>query len=166
MTRQRLAATRLTPWRSAARAGMTLAVLGLSVSASASLGGDLTSVQTDRVRMQAALVRVASGNTYTVHEMRASSGTIVREFVSQTGTVFGVAWQGPSIPDLRLVLGMYFAPYAQAAQAAQRKRAGHGPVRIEEPGFVVEQSGHPRAFSGRAYVPQFVPAGTRVEAIR
>ena len=94
------------------------------------------------------------------------SGTTVREFVSQTGTVFAVAWQGPSIPDLRQVLGMYFAPYAQAAQAAQRKRAGHGPLRIEEPGLVVEQSGHPRAFTGRAYVPHFVPLGIRLDVIR
>ena len=42
----------------------------------------------------------------------------------------------------------------------------HGPRRIEEPTFVVEQSGHPRAFAGRAYVPQIVPAGIGPEVIR
>jgi hypothetical protein len=145
---------------------MTLVILGLSVPASASLGGDLSSVQTDQVRMRGAVMQVANRNAYTVHEMRAESGTTVREFVSQTGTVFAVAWQGPSIPDLRQVLGIYFAPYAQAAQAAQKKRAGHGPLRIEAPGLVVEQSGHPRAFTGRAYVPQFLPAGIGPDIIR
>src|SRR6202140_4381164 len=130
--------SKLMRWSSTARASMTLVMLGLSVPASASLGGDLSSVQTDQARMRGAVIRIANGNTYTVHEMRAASGTTVREFVSQAGTVFAVAWQGPSIPDLRQVLGMYFAPYAQAAQAVQRKRAGHGPLRIEEPGLVVE----------------------------
>ena len=155
-----------TGWPSTVVTSMTLVLLGLSAPASASLGGDLSSVQTDRVHMQGALIQIASGNTYTVHEMRAASGTTVREFVSQAGTVFAVAWQGPSIPDLRQVLGTYFAPYAEAAQAAQRKRAGHGPMKIEEPGLVVEQSGHPRAFTGRAYVPQFVPAGVGPDVIR
>jgi hypothetical protein len=156
---------RLTRWPSTV-ASMTLVALGLSVPASASLGGDLSSVQTDQARMRGAVIRIANGNTYTVHEMRAASGTTVREFVSQAGTVFAVAWQGPSIPDLRQVLGMYFAPYAQAALAAQRKRAGHGPQKIEENGLVVEQGGHPRAFAGRAYVTQFVPAGVAPDVIR
>jgi hypothetical protein len=157
---------RLTGWSSTARASMTLVMLGLSVPASASLGGDLSSVQTDQARMRGAVIQIVNGNAYTVHEMRAASGTTVREFVSPAGTVFAVAWQGPSIPDLRQVLGMYFAPYAQAAQAAQRKRAGHGPLKIEQPGLVVEQSGHPRAFAGRAYVPQFMPAGLGPDVIR
>src|ERR1700692_3293890 len=125
--------SKLMRWSSTARASMTLVMLGLSVPASASLGGDLSSVQIDQVRMRGAVMKVANRNAYTVHEMRAESGTTVREFVSPTGTVFAVAWQGPSIPDLRQVLGMYLAPYAQGAQAAPRKRAGHGPLRADEP---------------------------------
>jgi hypothetical protein len=111
-------------------------------------------------------MRVTSNSSFTVHELRAATGTTIREYVSQSGKVFGVAWDGPTLPDLRQVLGVYFAPYMQAAQAAQKKRAGRGPRRIEEPTFVVEQSGHPRAFAGRAYVPQMVPAGSGPEDIR
>jgi hypothetical protein len=143
-----------------------LAVLGFSAQAAASLGGDLGSIQTDQVRLQGAVMRVTSRDTFTVHEMRASTGTTVREYVSSSGKVFGVAWDGPTIPDLRQVLGVYFPAYLEAAQAAQKKRLGHGPVRIEAPTFVVEQSGHPRAFVGRAYVPQFVPAGIGAEIVR
>jgi hypothetical protein len=144
----------------------TLVVLALPVRASASLGGDVGSVRADQVRMQGALMQITNGGTYAVHEMRASSGTTVREYVSPSGTVFAVAWQGPAIPDLRQVLGIYFAPYAQAAQAAQRKRAGHGPLVIQEPTLVAEVSGHPRAFVGRAYLPQLVPAGIHPDVIR
>ena len=141
-------------------------ILPLSVPASASLGGDLDSVQTDLVRIKGALMRVNNSGAFTMHEMRASNGTTVREYVSASGKVFGVAWEGPILPDLRQVLGAYFGPYVEAAQAAQKKRVGHGPVRIEEPTFVVEQGGHPRAFTGRAYVPQLMPAGTGTEVIR
>ena len=110
-------------------------------------------------------MKITNG-AYAVHEMRASSGTTVREYVSSSGRVFAVAWQGPSIPDLRQVLGTYFTPYVQAAQAAQKKRAGHGPLLIQEPNLVAEVSGHPRAFVGRAYLPQLVPAGLQPDAIR
>jgi len=151
---------------STAAASMTLVVLGLSVRASASLGGDVSSVQADQVRMQGALMKMTNIDGYAVHEMRAASGTTVREYVSSAGRVFAVAWQGPSIPDLRQVLGSYFAPYAQGAQAAQKKRAGHGPLLIQEPNLVAEVSGHSRAFVGRAYLPQLVPAGIHPDVIR
>jgi len=145
---------------------MTCVVLPWSIPASASLGGDLGSVQTDQVRIRGAVMRVTSSDRYTVHELRASTGTTVREYVSTSGKVFGVAWEGPTLPDLRQVLGVYFTSYVDAAQAARKKRVGHGPIHIEEPTFVVEQSGHPRAFVGRAYLPQFVPAGIGTELIR
>ena len=145
---------------------LLVCVPALSVPLEASLGGDVSSVQADRVRMQGALLQVTGTGAYTLHEMRAASGTIVREFVSPAGTVFGVAWQGPSVPDLRQLLGIYFEPYMQAAQAAQKARSGHGPLVIEQPGFVVERSGHARAFAGRAYVPQLLPAGVLPDVIR
>jgi hypothetical protein len=126
----------------------------------------MSSVQIDQARIQGSLMRVTTSNTFTVHELRASTGTTIREFVSSSGKVFGVAWDGPTIPDLRQVLGDYFQSYVKLAQAAQKKRAGHGPVRIEAPTFVVEQSGHPRAFTGRAYVPQLMPAGVGTEVVR
>jgi hypothetical protein len=147
-------------------AGVMLVLLTRSLPVSASLGGDVSSVQTDQVRIQGAVMKVTRNGTFTVHEMRAATGTIIREYVSASGVVFGVAWEGPTVPDLRQVLGVYFAPYLQAAQAAQQKRTGHGPFRIETPAFVVEQSGHPRAFAGRAYVLQLMPASTGAELIR
>jgi hypothetical protein len=114
-------------------------MLALPIHGHASLGGDEGSVQSDRVHMQGALLRITRSDAYTVHEMQAPSGTTVREYVSPSGTVFAVAWQGPR---------------------------GHGPLLIQEVGLVVQQSGHPRAFVGTAYVPQLLPPGVGVEAIR
>ena len=145
---------------------VTLVMLGRTLPAAASLGGDVSTVQADRLHMQGAVIQVTTTGPYTIHEMRAASGTSVREFVSPGGTVFGVVWQGPFMPDLRQVLGAYFDPYQRAAQAAQARRSGHGPLLIHEPDFIVEQSGHPRAFFGRAYVPQLMPAGVLADVIR
>ncbi len=130
--------------------------------AGAELGGNISTIQADQEHMKGTR-RVISNAAYSVHEIQASTGTTVREFVSPSGTVFGVAWQGPWNPDLRQLLGQYFGQYAQAAQ---NKRAGRGPVSIRQEGLVVEAGGHMRSFSGRAYLPQMMPQGVTSEVIK
>ena len=79
--------------------------------------------------------------------------------------VFGVAWDGPQIPDLRQILGNY---YDQFERSAAQRRLVHqrGPLAIEEPGLVVYSGGHMRAYTGKAYVPAELPQGVRPEEIR
>jgi Protein of unknown function (DUF2844) len=155
----------------AARARLTsalcvaIATLVVPASVSATLGRDASSVDADRVRMQGALIRIARDDAYTVHEMQSSSGTAVREYVSSTGTVFAVAWQGPWLPDLRQLLGPYFDDYQRALQAPGKRKA-RGPLTIELPDLTVQITGHPRAFSGRAFVPRLMPLRVQAEAIR
>jgi hypothetical protein len=127
----------------------------------AALGGPEATVEADRLQV-AGTARVLRSPAYTVHELQTPSGTVVREFVSPAGTVFGVAWQGPTMPDLRQVLGAYFEPYAQAAT----QRRAHGPLTVAQPGLVVHSGGHMRAFVGRAYIPQAVPPGVDAAAIK
>jgi hypothetical protein len=98
---------------------------------------------------------------------------VVREYVSTGGKVFGVAWQGPWVPDMRQLLGSYFDQFAranqaqaQANQAQKGARIRRGPVLIDEPGLVVQIGGHPRAFAGRAYVPDMLPSGVGAENIQ
>lgn len=120
----------------------------------AALGGDASSAQADQLSMKASARSTATGR-FTVHELQAPSGTTVREFASPAGKVFAVTWQGPWVPDLRQILGDYFEPYVQAAQA---KRAGRGPLEIRSGGLVAQSGGRMRAFAGRAYVPELMPA--------
>jgi hypothetical protein len=134
-------------------------------AASASLGGTAASVDADRVHLEGALLRIARAGPYSVHEIQSAAGTVVREFVSPAGTVFGVAWQGPWIPDLKQVLGAYFDQY-RAALRSRTGRRRRGPISIDTPGLVVQMAGHPRSFSGRAYVPQLVPDGVEPATIR
>jgi hypothetical protein len=139
------------------------ASLALSPPCFATLGGDLSSVKSDQTRLKAKL-QISPGERYSVHEMKASSGTTVREFATAEGKVFGVAWEGPWRPDLRQLLGSYFADFQQAAKT---KRTGHnGPLASATPRLVVEMSGRPRAFYGRAYAPDLVPSGVEPADVR
>ncbi|MGD0570365.1 MAG: DUF2844 domain-containing protein [Candidatus Sulfotelmatobacter sp.] len=140
-----------------------------AVPARAALGGDITSVQGDQLHMQGS-VRATVTASYTVHQIQSAAGTVVREYVSSSGKsagkVFGIAWQGPWPPDMRQLLGSYFDQYVQAANAQSTTRMGRRPVVIEQSGLVVQLGGHPRAFAGRAYVPEMLPAGVRTEDIQ
>jgi hypothetical protein len=155
-----IAATRL------ARCGVLALALTLPTPAFAALGGNAASVDADRVRIQGALMRIVRNDSYALHEIRSASGTMIREYVSASGTVFAVAWQGPWLPDLRQVLGAHFDRYETAMRSARRERKARGFVMIDHPDLVVQMSGHPRSFFGRAYVPALLPQGVQVEAIR
>src|SRR5262245_58503018 len=86
--------------------------------------------------------------------VEAADGTVVREYVSPAGLVFGLAWQGPTVPDMTQLLGAYFPAYQDTLHAAGRHR---GPWRVQMEDCVVELRGHLGAFSGRAYVPSRAP---------
>jgi len=132
-------------------------------SAFAVLGQDVSSVQSDGVHMKAA-VSVLPGQSYSVHELRAPTGTRIREFVSPAGQVFAISWQGPSIPDLRQLLGQYFDQYMQAAQTTPRVQ--RRVVHIETGDIVFESGGHMRFIVGRAYLRDKLPNGVSADAIR
>jgi hypothetical protein len=134
----------------------------LPVSAWAWLGGDAASVETDQQRMNADFTATQAPG-YTAYDMQTPSGTVVREFVSPTGRVFAVAWQGPSLPDLRQLLGTYFDRYVNGTNALG---AGARSRVVDEPGFVAYAGGHMRAFVGRAYIPESIPAGVNIADIR
>lgn len=140
-----------------------LLMLALPMTAFAALGGNESSIQAEQAQMRASRSITRTAN-YAVHELQAPTGHVIREYVSPSGTVFGVAWQGPSKPDLRQLLGTHFDDFIQASD--QKQRHGHGPLVIQLPGLVVVSAGHMRAFSGKAYLPQILPEGLRPETIQ
>jgi hypothetical protein len=143
-------------------AGLVLLALVVPARIYAELGGTVDSIQADQQVMKGSR-RITSAVNYSVHEIQAESGTKVREFVSPSGTVFGVAWSGPFKPDMRQLLGPYFDQYVQAIQSKRQRR---GAVVIQQPGLVVESSGHMRAFSGRAFLPQMTPQNVDPSTIK
>ncbi len=139
----------------------SLALGALAAPAYGALGGDSASVRAELLQMKGAL-RLTAGAGFTVHEISFPSGTLVREYLSPDDRVFAVSWRGGGIPDLRQLLGGYYAEFAQAAGAAPRNRHH---LAIERPGLVVQSGGHLRAFYGRAWAPALLPANFSVSSI-
>lgn len=94
---------------------------------------------------------------YTVSQSTLDSGTVVREYSDTAGKVFAVSWRGPTLPDLRTLLGEKFA--VMNAAAGQRARAGHSQLALDQSDMVLVSSGHMRAFAGHAWIPSALPAG-------
>ena len=131
--------------------------LGPCASAWASLGQDVPSVENDRAQLEGSIAITAAAS-HTVHEIQLPTGTVVREFVDASGTVFAVSWHGPFVPNLRQLLGSYLPALAEAARARQPRGPAHRGLLLETPELVVEAGGHMRALFGRAYIPALVPA--------
>jgi hypothetical protein len=146
----------------AAITGLILCV-AFSSGAQAGLGDVEASVGQDAAKLSGT-VQVLDHATYRVHAIDTAAGAEVREFVNPQGKVFGVAWNGPTMPNLRATLGKYFDQ--AAAAAARTKHGSHSRLEIREGGLVVESSGHPRAFSGRAYLPSALPDGFDLKELR
>ncbi|HEY6517168.1 MAG TPA: DUF2844 domain-containing protein [Steroidobacteraceae bacterium] len=128
--------------------------------AHAGLGATAASVEADRMSMKGQM-RTRSAAGYSVQEITAATGTVVREFVSSSGVVFAVSWYGPSMPDLQQTLGSYFTQFqasVQARRAQQPGPRGHNHLEIRTPSLVVRSFGHMRQYFGMAYVPALMPA--------
>jgi hypothetical protein len=160
---------------SAARALASVLLLTLPLPMWATLGDNAASVLTDQARMKGT-VRSVDNQTYVMHEITATSGAKVREFVTPGGAVFGVAWEGQQPPDLQQLLGPYYQQAKQARQAQVQlqdqnvsqsaPRAHRAPVVIQTPGLVLYEGGHVRSFHGAAYIPQLIPPGVQASDIR
>jgi hypothetical protein len=140
-------------------------ILLLALPAFAGLGENSNSVEADQAHMQGER-RITQAASYSVHEIKAPTGTIVREYVSASGQVFGVAWQGPWRPDMQQILASYFETYRQAADAQAKLHTGRQPLVINQPDLVVRSGGHMRAFAGQAYVPSLLPKGVTAATIQ
>lgn len=157
--------------RAAVCAALTGAALGVAAPALAELGGTPTPPPSGAtVRALSPLLHAqssaASAAAYSVTQTTLASGDIVREYVSTAGTVFGIAWSGPMMPDLPTLLGAYFTQYDSARVAQRTARPGRGPLNVQLPGLVVRSGGHMGAFSGQAYLPQSLPAGVSAADIQ
>jgi len=94
---------------------------------------------------------------YTVSQSTLDSGTVVREYSGADGVVFAVSWNGPTLPDLRTLLGDKFTSMTSAA--AKRPKAGHSQLAVDQSDVVIVSNGHMRSFAGHAWIPSALPAG-------
>jgi len=151
-----------TPGRVGALATLLMAAALAPGICLAALGQDASTVEADRMQMQAQRSITQSGS-FSVHELQLPGATRVREYLNSSHRVFAIAWSGPSIPDLQQLLGAYFVRYQAAVRPLGRSRR---PVAMQETDLVIHTGGHPRAFFGVAYLPLQLPSGVSGEQIR
>jgi hypothetical protein len=103
-------------------------------------------------------------SNYVLRDTTLATGTQVREYVSNSGVVFAVTWDGPFLPDLKALLGKYFD--TMAAESARVPRAGRSNIAVSVPEVVIHSGGHMRAFEGSAWIPAEFPAGFTTNDVR
>ena len=131
--------------------------------AQATLGESADSVASDLKTFEAARGTTMIRNGYTVQEI-ASDSVRVREYVSTSGVVFGIAWNGLIHPDLTQLLGSYANEYQEALQQTPRT-PGRRSHQVKTDRVIVEKWGHMRNLQGRAYAPALIPPGVSVDEI-
>lgn len=144
--------------------GLLVAVSMSAHRVQATLGESADSVEADRNALSAVRHSTSTHDRYTIQEI-GSVSVAVREYISPSGIVFGISWNGLINPDLKQVLGSYADEYQKALQRSPRK-LGQRHLQVKTNRVVVEQWGHMRNLQGRAYAPALIPPGVSVDEIR
>lgn len=126
-------------------------------SAPSDLGGTMTQTRMAARSLAASTATATSTAVYTVSQSTLDSGTIVREYMDTNSVVFAVSWKGPTLPDLRTLLGDKFT--VMTSNAAKRPKAGHSQLAVDQSDVVIISNGHMRAYAGQAWIPAALPAG-------
>jgi hypothetical protein len=133
---------------------------------SATVSNAVTHAATPAATPAAASASAASASSYTVRTTTLPVGTVVNEYVGADGVVFGVAWQGPRIPNLPTLLDSYFPQYVEGIQNQRVNGGGRGNVSVTGSALVVRSGGHMGSFAGQAYLPPALPAGVSASDIK
>jgi uncharacterized membrane protein len=141
--------------------GLLMLAMG-SLPAWAALGSDVSSVNSDTQVLRGQHIMVAKVG-YNLHQITMSDGSVVKEFVSPAGTVFGISWNGHFAPNLQQLLGTYMTNFQQGQRTQYVRRRA---ITIQGDNFVFSSMGHMRSFRGRAYVPGLVPANLTPEVVQ
>jgi len=144
--------------------GLSVAIIATVQQAQATLGESVNSITLDRKALPAVRRATTVRNGYTVHEI-ASDSTVVREYVSPSGIVFGIAWNGLIHPDLTQLLGAYAGEYQEALRQTPRQ-LGRRRLQVKTNRVVVEKWGHMRNLQGRTYAPDLIPPGVNIDEIK
>jgi hypothetical protein len=131
-------------------------------AAHAALGATADSVTRDEATLKG-VDFVTPTTKYDLHEIKAATGTTVREYVSRQGTVFAVAWEGPTTPDLAQLLGSSYSRYLAEART---HRNGHHLLSINTPDLVVSVVRLQRSSIGHVHLPALVPSGVAAAELR
>ena len=140
---------------------LLLALVVGATPAWAELGG---SVNQQAVLIQEPSSVVATTRQLAAYQITTTAGTQIKEYTNASNTVVAVSWQGPTLPNLKDLLGQYFQPFADRPTTGTPVNHHNAELRTDD--LVVQSQGRMRNFSGRAYLPKLLPAGFNPDQIK
>jgi hypothetical protein len=144
--------------------GLSIALFATCRQVHAALGESAYSVEMDREALSAVPSANEARNGYTVQELDTDS-TMIREYISPSGVVFAIVWNGLVHPDLTQLLGSYADEYETALQQTSLE-PDRSRLRVQTNRVIVEKWGHMRNLQGRAYAPALIPPGVSIDEIK
>ena len=147
------------------RAIVAALVIAASGPAHAQLGATIaiaatgTSSSSNAADATAPVLHQAANSAVQWQESTDANQIRVRQYVSSSGQVYAVSWDGPAMPDIAVLLGTWFDRYRQEASAALPNASGLHSSRVSSSDLMVETAVRLRDFSGRAWLPSALPAG-------
>jgi hypothetical protein len=139
-------------------AALAAAVSCTGTEARAELGGAMPA-QADS---SASAPRTVLNGALRMRTLTDAGNTTINEYATNTGQIIAYAWQGPTMPDLRALLGKYADSYRAGAAAATADGNLHV-SRVVRPDVIVESGGPMRGYVGRAWLPAALPPGVTAD---
>ena len=127
--------------------------------AQAELGG---AANKEATQIQQLSPIVATEQHLNVFQLKMASGTQIKEYVNAENVVVAVTWQGPTLPNLKSLLGQHFDTFSNRPAAHS---ANHRSAELKTDDLVVQSHGQMRNFAGKAYLPKLLPTGFNVDQI-
>lgn len=147
--------------RTIAASVTAVAVLFANADARAELGGTMP-IQADST---AAAPQTLLNGALRVRTSTDAGNTAINEYATSTGQIIAYTWQGPTMPDLRTLLGRYTGSYLTGAAASTPDGNLHA-SRVARPDVIVESGGPMRGYVGRAWLPAALPPGVTADDFR
>lgn len=129
-------------------------------AAYAELGG---AVSKEAVLIQGQSSVVATEPQLNIYQVKATSGTLIKEYTNANNVVVAVSWQGPTLPNLKELLGSNFDTFVNRPTT---HATSHRSAELITDDLVVQSHGQMRNFAGRAYLPKLLPAGFSADQIK
>lgn len=141
-----------------ATSATVVAVLCASTDALAELGGTMPTQANSTGAASQALLNGA----LRLRTLTDAGNTTINEYATNTGRIIAYKWQGPTMPDLRALLGKYADSYRTGAAASAPNGNLHA-SRVARPDVIVESGGPMRGYAGRAWLPAALPSGVTAD---
>ncbi|WP_408391591.1 DUF2844 domain-containing protein [Paraburkholderia sediminicola] len=137
---------------------MVITVLCTGADARAELGGTMPT----QANSIAAASQTLLNGALRLRTLTDAGNTTINEYATNTGQIIAYTWQGPTMPDLRALLGKYADSYKTGAAAAVPDGNLHA-SRVVRPDVIVESGGPMRGYAGRAWLPSALPSGVTAD---